>query len=64
MIYLQIFNRPSIVLNSAKAMEDLLNKRGLRYSDRPDTILVTEMCVRLLFAYASRISDSTIVVPW
>ena len=45
MIYLQIFNRPSIVLNSAKAMEDLLNKRGLRYSDRPDTILVTEMCV-------------------
>ncbi|EPS95640.1 hypothetical protein FOMPIDRAFT_146399 [Fomitopsis schrenkii] len=42
-VYVQIFNRPSIVLNSAKAMEELLNKRGSRYSDRPDTILVTEV---------------------
>ncbi|EPS95637.1 hypothetical protein FOMPIDRAFT_1168371 [Fomitopsis schrenkii] len=42
-VYLQIFNRPSIVLNSAKAMDDLLSKRGSRYSDRPDTILVTEI---------------------
>ncbi|KAH9924019.1 cytochrome P450 [Fomitopsis serialis] len=42
-VYLQIFNRPTIVLNSAKAMDELLNKYGYKYSDRPRTLLITEL---------------------
>ncbi|KZT69742.1 cytochrome P450 [Daedalea quercina L-15889] len=42
-IYVQIFNKPAIVLNSVEAMEDLLNKRSGNSSDRPRTILITEI---------------------
>lgn len=35
-IYLRILGRPVIVLNSAQAATDLLEKRGENYSDRPD----------------------------
>lgn len=34
-IYLSILGRPVIVLNSAQAATDLLEKRGENYSDRP-----------------------------
>ncbi|KAF9446191.1 cytochrome P450 [Macrolepiota fuliginosa MF-IS2] len=35
-IYLRILNRPIIVLNTAEAAIDLLEKRSWNYSDRPD----------------------------
>jgi hypothetical protein len=35
LIYLKILNRPVVVLNSAEAAMDLLEKRSKKYSDRP-----------------------------
>lgn len=35
-VYLRILNRPIIVLNSAEAATELLEKRGENYSDRPN----------------------------
>ncbi|ESK87808.1 cytochrome p450 [Moniliophthora roreri MCA 2997] len=34
-VYLRLFNQDVIVLNSAKAAEDLLDRRAANYSDRP-----------------------------
>jgi hypothetical protein len=38
-IYLRVLNRDIIVLNSAKAAIDLLEKRGENYSERPRIVL-------------------------
>jgi hypothetical protein len=35
MVYLSIFGRNIVILNSAKAAVDLLHKRSSIYSDRP-----------------------------
>ncbi|TFY53377.1 hypothetical protein EVJ58_g9483 [Rhodofomes roseus] len=42
-IYLEIFNKPAVVLNSAKVMQELLDKRGSKYSGRPRSVLISEM---------------------
>ncbi|KAH9836047.1 cytochrome P450 monooxygenase [Rhodofomes roseus] len=42
-VYLRIFNKPAIILNSARAMEELLDRRGYKYSDRPRTIYISEL---------------------
>lgn len=34
-IYVHVFGKPMIILNSAKATTDLLEKRSANYSDRP-----------------------------
>ncbi|KAH9834632.1 uncharacterized protein C8Q71DRAFT_859598 [Rhodofomes roseus] len=42
-IFLRMFNTPVLVLNSAKAARDLLEKRSTKYSDRPYSIRFIEL---------------------
>lgn len=42
-IYLEIVGKPFIILNSAKATTELLDKRSSNYSDRPG-ILYGHLC--------------------
>ena len=44
-VYLHIVGRPLLILNSAKAMRDLLEKRGASFSDRPRIVVLGEMYV-------------------
>jgi hypothetical protein len=46
-IYIYVFGNPILVLNSAAAASDLLEKRGSNYSSRPVRTMVTELCVTL-----------------
>jgi len=43
--YLNLLGRPLIVLNTAKATIDLLERRGSNYANRPRSIMVGEMYV-------------------
>ncbi|RDB29524.1 hypothetical protein Hypma_015428 [Hypsizygus marmoreus] len=43
LIYIYIFGNPILVLNSAKAASDLLEKRGSNYSSRPIRTMVVEL---------------------
>jgi len=43
--YLNLLGRPLIVLNTAKATIDLLERRGGNYANRPGSIMVGEMYV-------------------
>lgn len=38
-IYLNILGRPVVILNSVQAANDLMDKRGLNYADRPRFVL-------------------------
>ncbi|KAH9834664.1 cytochrome P450 monooxygenase [Rhodofomes roseus] len=42
-VYVEIFTRPTIILNSAKAAIDLMDKRGAIYSDRPRFVWFHEL---------------------
>ena len=44
-MYLRVFNKPTLVLNSVEAARDLLDKRSSKYSDRPHFILLVDMSV-------------------
>lgn len=52
-IYLSFINKPIIVLNSAEAARDLLQKRGAIYSDRPVSTLY-KMCACLSYSVSIR----------
>ncbi|KAF9069142.1 cytochrome P450 [Rhodocollybia butyracea] len=43
MIYIYIFGNPILVLNSAQAISDLLEKRSVNYSSRPIRTMVVEL---------------------
>ena len=34
-IYVEVFGKPMVIINSVKIAKDLLDKRSLIYSDRP-----------------------------
>ncbi|KAF5355940.1 hypothetical protein D9756_004268 [Leucocoprinus leucothites] len=42
-IYLNLLGRPLVVLNSAKATVDLLERRGGKYADRPSFVMAGEI---------------------
>lgn len=42
-IYLSVFGRPIIVINSVEDARELLDKRGALYSERPPTPLMGEL---------------------
>ncbi|KAH8114944.1 cytochrome P450 [Phellopilus nigrolimitatus] len=42
-IYISVFGRPTIILNSAEAARDLMDRKGANYSDRPRQILHGEL---------------------
>ena len=44
-IFLRLFSRPTLVLNSLTAARDLLDKRSVKYSDRPRMVLMNELYV-------------------
>lgn len=48
-IYIYVFGNPILILNSAAAASDLLEKRGGNYSSRPFRTMVTELCVIMTF---------------
>ncbi|KAJ7127627.1 hypothetical protein C8R44DRAFT_616361, partial [Mycena epipterygia] len=43
-MYLEVLEKPMVILDSERAAVDLLNKRSAIYSDRPRFVLY-EMCV-------------------
>ncbi|KAI0338581.1 cytochrome P450 [Trametopsis cervina] len=57
-VFIRIFGKPAIVLNSVEVARDLLEKRGAVYSDRPPLIMLNEMmgwdCVVTHFPYGER----------
>ena len=42
-IYARFFQRPVIILNSAKAAQDLMVKRGIKYSGRPPFVYTIDL---------------------
>lgn len=43
LIYVQALNQPMLIVNAQKAAEELLDKRGLFYSDRPYLAMAGEL---------------------
>lgn len=46
MISFRVYNRRTVVLNSRKAVHDLLDRRAALYSDRPKTLMYNVLCGR------------------
>lgn len=44
LIFLQMFNTPMLIVNSAKAVRDLLKERSAKYSNRPYSVMLTDLC--------------------
>ncbi|KAJ7596168.1 cytochrome P450 [Mycena floridula] len=42
-LYLEVFGKPLIILNSAQAITDIMEKRSAVYSDRPDMHMVNDL---------------------
>ncbi|KAH9834665.1 cytochrome P450 [Rhodofomes roseus] len=42
-VYMRVFSKPALVLNSVEAARDLLDKRSAKYSDRPHFTLLVDM---------------------
>ncbi|ROV92650.1 hypothetical protein VSDG_06582 [Cytospora chrysosperma] len=57
-VYLNMLGQPIVILNSAKAAQDLLARRGAIYSDRPRLVLAGELALKglhlLLMPYDSQ----------
>jgi len=43
-VYANAAGIPMIFLNDFQANEDLINKRGDKYSDRPKMVMLNELC--------------------
>ena len=55
LMYLEIFGKRTLIVNSQKVARDLLEKRGAKYSSRPRMVTFVELCVtRPLTFVASR----------
>lgn len=47
-VYFTVLGKEFVVLNSAKAINDLLHTRGATYSDRPSLQMLSDMCVDII----------------
>ncbi|KAH9908312.1 cytochrome P450 [Xylariomycetidae sp. FL2044] len=45
-MHLNMLGQPIIILSSSKAAQDLLAKRGARYSDRPRSVMAAELALK------------------
>lgn len=54
-VYIEALGKRIVVLNSAEAAVDLLERRSAIYSDRDTTIMVHELCVLLVFKTSAHI---------
>jgi hypothetical protein len=57
-VYLNILGQPFLVLNSAKAAADLLERRAAIYSDRPRSIIAGEILAGGLMLVFTRYNDT------
>lgn len=62
-VYLNMLGQPLIILNSARAAQDLLARRGAIYSDRPRLVLAGELALKglhlLLMPYDTQYKGKT-----
>ncbi|ROW06201.1 hypothetical protein VMCG_04577 [Cytospora schulzeri] len=62
-VYLNMLGQPLVILNSAKAAQDLLARRGAIYSDRPRLVLAGELALKglhlLLMPYDAQYKASS-----
>lgn len=62
-VYLNMLGQPIIILNSARAAQDLLARRGAIYSDRPRLVLAGELALKgmhlLLMPYDTQYKGKT-----
>lgn len=42
-MYLRLFKKSVLILDSVKAAQDLMDKRGAKFSDRPQLTLITDV---------------------
>ncbi|KZT69368.1 cytochrome P450 [Daedalea quercina L-15889] len=42
-IFVKVFHRPVLILNSAQAVHDLMDKRSMKYSGKPPSVLLSEL---------------------
>ena len=42
-VYVHVLGKPIVILNSIDAAKELLEKRGVNYSDRPRLVFIQEM---------------------
>ena len=42
-VFIKMFGRPILIVNSLHAALDLMEKRGAKYSDRPPTVLFSDL---------------------
>ena len=45
MVYLEVFGKKFLMINSFEVASELLNKRSSIYSSRPHYVMVNELCV-------------------
>ena len=50
LIYVNVLGKPMVIINKLEIARELLDKRGVNYSDRPRLVLLCEMYVRF-FCY-------------
>ena len=43
---MHVLGRPMVILNSPKAVRDLLDTKGANFSDRPQSIVLNDMYVK------------------
>ncbi|KAL4264186.1 cytochrome P450 family protein [Pleurotus pulmonarius] len=63
-IYFSIFGKPTIVLNSRKAVNDLLLARSLLYSDRPTSTMINELLDDFFHHISYSLSTSIISIAY
>ncbi|TFY60472.1 hypothetical protein EVJ58_g5133 [Rhodofomes roseus] len=42
-VFVKVFHRPVLILNSARAVRELMEKRSMKYSGRPPSVLLSEL---------------------
>jgi hypothetical protein len=55
-VYIHILGQNLVFLNSREAASDLLDKRGLIYSDKPSFVMVGELWVPFVSSFATMYS--------
>lgn len=51
-MYAEFFGNPALILSSAKAAIELVEKRSAKYSGRPSFFYFTNMCVLYWYSIA------------
>ena len=55
MVYFNVLGQPFLILGSLQRTTDLFEKRSLNYSDRMRLPMMVELCVLLVYSFASEL---------